>query len=222
MASLEQLEREVRELKTQREIDRRELADLKLFVSQFDPKKVINDASKKFQLKGNTFIAPGTFSKIYDETFEGDSASYTTKTFEERDSLVVVITIPDDGFTWGSGGGSNKRPAIRLNDDSGSNYNLGGHEESKDSGFSSTTEWMLKDSGSVEAIWYGFLNIHNPKNDIKLMIGEAMYLSSGGPVHYQVSGGWNNTYEQINKITLFSEGSGELTDGTRIRVYAEQ
>tara|TARA_Y100000590_G_scaffold456023_1_gene605739 strand:+ start:1572 stop:2510 length:939 start_codon:yes stop_codon:yes gene_type:complete len=115
-------------------------------------------------------------------------------------------------------------PALRFNNDSGSNY---ARRESRDGGTeitsTSSTSIFLADVGGSEGDISATCFVINESSKEKLLIAESIRgLSSGSgtaPSRQETVAKWANTTNQITRVDLINGNTGNWAEGSEVTVY---
>ena len=142
----------------------------------------------------------------------------TVDSLEAKKHLMVQVK------TFTSGG--NTKPAMRFNNDSGSNYAT---RDSQDGGTDATetsvAEIRLSQDGHGGTVGAFALNINviNDASKEKLVTAHTVRSNATGdgtaPARYEIVSKWANTSNAITRVDIINEGTGDFAEGSEVTVY---
>ena len=148
---------------------------------------------------------------------------------------VAGNTITVDGFTakkhlmiqlhtFTTGG--NTKPALRFNNDSGSNYaNRDSQDGGADATETSVAEIRLSQDGHGGTVgqFGSTINVINETTEEKLVIAETIRVNATGagtaPARYEIASKWSDTSNQITRVDIINEGTGNFDVDSEVTVY---
>lgn len=140
----------------------------------------------------------------------GDTITLTT--IPARKYLKIIMDLRATGGTVG--------PALRFNNDSGSNYN---RRSSADGGVESTQVSQTSSSSGATNNSYVYANVDviNIATIQKFITGHQVYgdnAAGTAPSRLEWTGKWANTSNQITRVDVINTGTGDFAIGSEVVV----
>lgn len=122
--------------------------------------------------------------------------------------------------------GGNTKPALRFNNDTGSNYaNRDSQDGGSDATETSVSEIRLSQDGHGGTVGHftSTINVINESSKEKLVIAETIRVNATGagtaPARYEITSKWANTTNQITRVDIINEGTGDFAADSEVTVY---
>ena len=140
------------------------------------------------------------------------------------DSLTAKKHLMVQVKTFTTGG--NTKPAMRFNNDSGSNYAT---RDSQDGGTDATetsvAEIRLSQDGhgGTVGVFAFTINVINDASNEKIVTADTIRSNATGagtaPARYEIASKWANTSNAITRVDIINEGTGSFDAGSEVTVY---
>ena len=148
----------------------------------------------------------------------GGADTITVEDLTAKKNLMVQVKT----FTVGG----NIKPAMRFNNDSGSNYAT---RDSQDGGTDATetsvAEIRLSQDGhgGTVGVFAFTINVINDASNEKIVTADTIRSNATGagtaPARYEIASKWANTSNAITRVDIINEGTGDFATGSEVAVY---
>ena len=199
---------EIKEETTEEKLEEEELEE-PLKVEEPDPIVIPPpEKVKTSNLEDDIGILGKGFTKIGETILSAASTTIDVDNIPARKFLLVMIHI--------IGSSANTGVSLRFNNDSGANEYTTSFYIQAGNGIDSADLMYLHDQ-SVSGERFGYLNIMNESSFLKMSNG---IFNDGGSIGMKIfASKWNNTTDQISRITIIADGAVTFNTNSKVTVF---